>query len=159
MISRLHTIFKYDNKDSIDVLAHDILTNMPEVDRKLILGNRLVESGLILPPCGDFGRTLVTLLPWPIRGFAIKVIIKELEITYQLDLFLQKCISHIQYGVDRSDPKSAGGWNQDEFNAFLTILADVGYSYEGDPWWFVSELQRTIEHNKSNKDTQCSLIR
>lgn len=145
MITRLHTIFKYDNFDSLVVLYKDLLTDQTiDVGNLSTIFSRILYHNLIELPVEWMPRWVYKIMPKHWQFAVCQQIGASLMDSNQLRPAFNKVIHHMLSGVDLTDRRSAGGWNEREFKTFLTILSDNGYYYDGDPTWLIAKLEQSI---------------
>lgn len=147
MITRLHTIFKYDNARSIKVLGQNLLTEMPNEHTLSQIAAHVIYNNLIKIPIGIVPKMIFVVMPRKWQWLMCKQLGCSMYNDGTIKKFFVKTIQHMVTGVDTDDPKSAGGWNETEFKLFLSILHDHGYTYDQDPWWLIMDIEEGIKDN------------
>ena len=125
MIKQLND-YKYDNIDDLHELRSVLLSDPPpdaNVDRLLVLvmSAKLMRSGLIANLIHKF-----TPLSFSTRFF-MRIVEVARSHNASNGMF-NSTLNHMVYGVDCSDPKSAGGWNEVEFSIFIHLIELSGFN-------------------------------
>ena len=141
MITRLHTIFKYDSKRALHALGQDLMANAPDDMTLCEMSAHIIYRNLITIPVGFAPKLVYSLLPVKLKWKVCQQLGYSMYNNGSVKKFFYKTIQHMVKGVDAYDPTSAGGWCESEFKQFLTILHEHGYSYDGEPWWLIMELE------------------
>lgn len=140
-MTRLHTLFVYDNIHSLRALGSDLMNNRPQDATVCGVCARILHQNLIKMPINWIGRVIYSCAPKKWQWEYCKRLVTSMYYNRSILSCYAKMIQHMVSGVDTSDSKSAGGWNEEEFNKFLDILEECGYKFDNEAWWLNADFE------------------